>query len=89
MQNDGPPLVGEGSAIIFMYTSVAWSALQVLTAVNLGILDRILSLFIQIAPHLSSRGWEDFIRVHYFSENLVAPVNEPGSSWSAAKNSVH
>jgi hypothetical protein len=38
---------------------VAWSAQRILTAVNLGFLDRSLYFFIQVAPQLSSRGWVD------------------------------
>jgi hypothetical protein len=39
--------------------SVAWSAQRVPTAVNLGILDQRRYFFIQVAPHLSSRGSMD------------------------------
>jgi hypothetical protein len=36
---------------------VAWSAQRILTAVNLGFLDRSRYFFFQVAPQLSSRGW--------------------------------
>jgi hypothetical protein len=37
----------------------AWSAQRIRTAINLGFLDRSRYFFIQVAPHLSSRGWVD------------------------------
>jgi hypothetical protein len=48
-----PPLFGEVSA------NVAWSAQWILTAVNLGFIDRSRYFSIQVAPQLSSRGWMD------------------------------
>jgi hypothetical protein len=38
---------------------VAWSAQRILTAVNLGFLDRSRYFFIQLVPQSSSRGWVD------------------------------
>jgi hypothetical protein len=42
----------------FVDTGVAWSAQQILTAVNLGFLDQSRYFSIQVAPQLS-RGWVD------------------------------
>jgi hypothetical protein len=51
-----PPLVGEVSANFLRVEGVAWSVQRIPTAVNLGFLDRSRYFFIQVAPHLSSRG---------------------------------
>jgi hypothetical protein len=68
---------------------VAWSAQRIPTAVNLGFLDRNLYLLIQVAPQLSSRGWVDPLQTPYFSENLVGPWIEPGTSGSVTRNCDH
>jgi hypothetical protein len=47
----------------------------------LGFLDRSHYYFFQAAPQL--------FQAHYFSENLVAPGIEPGTSGSVARNSDH
>jgi hypothetical protein len=44
------------------------------TAVNLGFLDRSHYFFIQVTPHLSS-------------EDIVAPIKEPGTSNIVTRNS--
>jgi hypothetical protein len=54
-----PPLVGEASAKLLRVEDVAWSGQRILTAVNLGFLDRSHHFFIQVVPQLSSRGWVD------------------------------
>jgi hypothetical protein len=45
-------------------------------------------LFIHVAPQLSHEP-VDPVPDHYFSENLVAPEIESGTSGSVAKNSDH
>jgi hypothetical protein len=47
---------------------------------NLGFIDRSHYFFFQVAE------WT-FFQTHYFSENLVAPGIEPGTSGSVARNS--
>jgi hypothetical protein len=54
-----PQLVGEVSDNICEERVVVWSAQRAPTAVNLGFLDRSRYYFVQVAPHLSSRGWVD------------------------------
>jgi hypothetical protein len=49
---------------------------------NLGFLDPKLLSY----PHEAE--WTPF-QTHYFSENLIAPGIEPGSSGSVARNSDH
>jgi hypothetical protein len=41
-------------------------------------LSRLEPLFFQVTAQLYSRGWEDPVPDHYFSENLVALGIEPG-----------
>jgi hypothetical protein len=58
------------------------------TSVNLGFIDRSRYFsfkYLLIYPHEAE--WTP--SQAYYSENLVAPVMEPGISWSAAKNSDH
>jgi hypothetical protein len=53
-------------------------------AVNLGFLHRS-RFFIQVTPNYAHEAeWNPF-QTHYFSENLVAPGIEPGTSASVAK----
>jgi hypothetical protein len=55
----------------------------------LGCLDRSFYFSIQVAPQLSHEAeWTPF-QTLYFSENLVAPRIEPGTSGSVARNSDH
>jgi hypothetical protein len=68
---------------------VGWSAQQIPTAVNLGFIDRSRYFFIQLAPQLSSRGWVGPFQIPYFSENLVGPGIETGTSGSVARNFDH
>jgi hypothetical protein len=58
ISNERPPLVGEVSVKLLRIESVAWSAEQIPTAVNLGFLDRSRYFFFHVAQ-LSSRGWVD------------------------------
>ena len=56
-------------------------------AVNLCFLNlEPLLFFIQVAPHEAE--WTPF-QTHYYSEKLVAPGIEPGTSVSVARNSDH
>jgi hypothetical protein len=66
---------------------VVSSAQHIPTAVNLCFLNRSRYFFIQVASHLSSRGWVH--SVPDFSENLVGPGIVPGTSGSVARNSDH
>jgi hypothetical protein len=79
-----PPLVGEVSANL-----CARSAQRIPTAVTLGFLDGRRHFFIQVAPQLSSRDWVDPVPDPYFSENVVWPGIEAGTSGSVARNSDH
>jgi hypothetical protein len=54
-------------------------------AVNLGILDPEPLLFLSYTHEAE---WNPF-QTNYFSENLVAPVIEPGTYGSVARNSDH
>jgi hypothetical protein len=56
----------------------------------LGFLDRNRYFFFQVAPQLYTHEaeWTPF-QTHYFTENLVAPVIEPGTSGSVARNCDH
>jgi hypothetical protein len=45
-----PPPFSEVSAKLLLVNGVAWSAQRILTAVNLGFLDRTRYFFIQVAP---------------------------------------
>jgi hypothetical protein len=60
-----------------------WSAGEIPAAVKSDFLDSSRYIFIEVAPQLSSA----LFQTHYFSENLVAPGIEPGTSGSAARNS--
>jgi hypothetical protein len=53
-----------------------------------GFLDRSRYFFIQVAPQPHEAEWTPF-RTPYFSENLVGPGMEPGTSGSVARNSDH
>jgi hypothetical protein len=65
-----------------------WSVQRIPTAVNFGFLDRGCH-FLEIAPHNPCEAeWTPF-QAHYFSENLVAPGIEPGTSKSVARNCDH
>jgi hypothetical protein len=55
----------------------------------LGFLDRSRYYFFQVAPQLYSRGWVEQFQTHYFSESLVAPGIEPGTSGSVARSFGH
>jgi hypothetical protein len=55
-----PPLVGEVSTV----EGVAWSAQGILTAVNLGFLDRSRYFFIQVAPQLSHTYLHIYIHIY-------------------------
>jgi hypothetical protein len=59
ISTERPPLVGEVSANFLRIESVAWSAQRIPKAVKLGFPDRSRYFSIQVAPQLSSRGWED------------------------------
>jgi hypothetical protein len=66
-----------------------WSAWQILSAVNLSFLDwsRYFSFKLLLNyPHEVE--WTPF-QTHCYSENLVAPGIELGTSVSAARNSDH
>jgi hypothetical protein len=68
---------------------VAWSAQRIPTAVNFGFLDRNRYFpFKQLLnyPHEAER---TPFQTHYFSENLVAPGIELGTSGSVVRNSDH
>jgi hypothetical protein len=69
---------------------VALSAQRIPTAVNLYFLDPepLLFPFKWLLIYAHEAEWIQF-QTHYFSENLVAPVNEPGTSGSVARNSDH
>jgi hypothetical protein len=56
----------------------------------LGFTDRSRYFFFQAAPQLYTHEveWTPF-QTHYFSEKLLAPGIEPGTSRSVAKNSDH
>jgi hypothetical protein len=60
------------------------------TAVHLSFLDRRGYIFFQPVPHLSSKraAWTLF-QTHRYSENLVTPVIEPGTSGSVTMCSEH
>jgi hypothetical protein len=75
-----PPLVGEVSAKRLRKEGVVWSAQQIPTAVNLD--------FLYPEPVTFPFKWAAF-QNRYFSENLVVPVIEPGTSESVARNSDH
>jgi hypothetical protein len=53
------PLVGKVSANFLLIESVAWSAQQIPTAVNIGFLDCGRYFSIQVVPQLSSQGRVD------------------------------
>jgi hypothetical protein len=77
------------SANFLRIEGVAWSAQRIPTAVNFGFLDRSRYFsfkLLLIYPHEAE--WSPF-HTHYFSENLVAPGIEPGTSGSVARNSDH
>jgi hypothetical protein len=63
---------------------VAWSAQRIPTAVNLGFPDPEPLIF-----HSSSSSIILPFQTHHFSENLVAPGIESGTSGSVARNSDH
>jgi hypothetical protein len=56
------------------------------TAVNLSFLDWNRYFFFQVAPHLSSRDWVDPVPYPLLLKNLSAPVIEPGTAGSAARD---
>jgi hypothetical protein len=53
----------------------------------LGFLDWSRYYFFQVAPNFTHEAECTPFQTHYFSENLVAPGIEPGTSGSVAKNS--
>jgi hypothetical protein len=53
----------------------------------LDFLDRSRYYFFQVAPQLYSEAEWTLFQNNYFSENLVSPGIEPGTSESAARNS--
>jgi hypothetical protein len=53
---------------------------------NLGFLDRSRYLFFQVGTDEAE--WTPF-QTYYFSENLVSPGDEPGTSGSVGRNSDH
>jgi hypothetical protein len=58
-------------------------------AVNLGFLERNQYFFFQLLLiYLHEAEWNPF-EIHYYSDNLVAPGIEPGTSGSLARNSDH
>jgi hypothetical protein len=62
---------------------------RILTALNLGFLDRSLySSFIQLLSYSYEAEWMPF-RTHYYLQNMVAPGIEPGISGLVASNSEH
>jgi hypothetical protein len=69
---------------------VAWSALWITTAVNLGFLDPEPLLFYSSSSSVifNEAEWTTF-QTHYFSENLLAPEIEPETSGSVVRNSDH
>jgi hypothetical protein len=68
---------------------VAWSAQRIPTDVNFGFLTGAATFpFKQLLNYLHEAEWTSF-QTHYFSENLVAPGIEPGTSGSVARNSDH
>jgi hypothetical protein len=85
-----PPLVIEASANFRGQSGVASSAQRVCTVVNLGYLDRsrYICLFKQLFSCLHETGWTPF-QTHNFTENLVAPSIEHGTSGSVVWNSDH
>jgi hypothetical protein len=64
---------------------VAWSAHRIPTAVNLGFINGSRYFFIQVAHEAE---WTS-LQTPYFSEKLVGPGNEPGTSGFVARNSDH
>jgi hypothetical protein len=65
-----------------------WSAQRIPTVVNLSSLDRS-RYSLEIAFNYSHEAeWTPF-QTHYFSENLVVPGIEPGTSGSVGRNSDH
>jgi hypothetical protein len=68
---------------------VAWSARRFPKAVNLCIRHRSRYSFFQVDTHLSSGGSVDLFQTNCYSENVVAPGIESGTSGSAARNSKH
>jgi hypothetical protein len=65
---------------------VEWSAQRIPTVVNLDFLDPE-SLLLHSSSS-SEAEWTPF-QTHYFSDNLVEPGTEPGTSESVARNSDH
>jgi hypothetical protein len=64
-----------------------WSAQQIPTVVNLGFIDWICCFLEIILNYPHEAEWTLF-QIHY-SENLVAPGIERGTSGSVARNSDH
>ena len=85
-----PPPVGEVSANFCGYRGVTWLAQRVPTAVKSLFSEPGAATFYSssssIWPHEAE--WTPF-QTHYYSENLVAPGIEPGTSVSVARNSDH
>jgi hypothetical protein len=55
---------------------------------DLGFIDRSPFSFKQLPNYTHEAEWNPF-QTHYFSENMVAPGIEHGTSGSAARNSDH
>jgi hypothetical protein len=70
-------------------TVVAWSEKWIPKDGNLDFLNLESLLYIQVAPQLSWRDWEDPVPDPLLSENLVALGIESGVSGSVARNSDH
>jgi hypothetical protein len=59
-----------------------WPARRIPTAVNVGFLDP------EFLSYTHEAEWTS-LKIHYLSENLVAPGIEPGTSGIVARNSGH
>jgi hypothetical protein len=84
-----PSLVGEVSANFLQIESVAWSAQRIPTAFNLDFLEPEPLLFHSSSSSVILTRLTTTFQTHYFSENMVAPGIEHGTSGSVAKNCDH